>query len=251
MSMPQPVSRERFTLRQVAFFGRTMAEYLEMLALDSDNLRGLSILDVASGPGSFVAESLAAGLDVTGCDPLYDGDPAAITLQGKADIDACREQIRRSPGSLVYGDIDAFYRAKYAALDRFSVDYRHRRSEGRYLAGALPSLPFSDRSFDLVVTANFLMVYAPLADGGMHDGDEFGLDFHLQSVAELARVTRSELRIPGMHTWTQPPVRHPYCKPLEDRLEQLGFKTELVASDYDDGCATGDHACNQVLVARR
>lgn len=249
--MPQPASPDRFKLRSVAFFGRTMAEYLQMLALDPDRLRGLSVLDVASGPGSFVAESLAAGIDVTGCDPLYDGDPETITSQGKADIDACREQIRRNPGSLVYEDIEAFYREKYAALDRFSTDYRQRRSEGRYVAGALPSLPFSDRSFDIAVTANFLMVYAPLGDGGMHDGHEFGLNFHLRSVEELARVTRGELRIPGMHTWTQPPERHPYCQPMMDRLESLGFRAELVASDYDDGSAARKHACNHVLVARR
>lgn len=250
MSTPHSASPDRFKLRSVAFFGRTMAEYLEMLALDPDRLRDLSILDVASGPGSFVAESLAAGLDVTGCDPLYGGDPETITAQGKADIDACREQVRRNPASLVYEDVEAFYRAKYDALDRFSADYRQRRGKGRYVAGSLPSLPFPDRSFDLVVTANFLMVYAPLADGGMHDGDEFGLSFHLQSVEELARVTRAELRIPAMHTWTQPPVRHPYCEPMMDRLEKLGFRTELVASDYDDGCAASGHAFNHVLVAR-
>jgi len=252
MSTPKPAaSPERFKLRTVAFFGRTMAEYLQMLVLDPDGLRGQSILDVASGPGSFVAESLAAGLNVTGCDPLYAGDPDTICLQGKADIDACREQIRRNPGSLVYEDVDAFYRAKYAALDRFAADYRKRRGDGRYVAGALPSLPFSDRSFDLVVTANFLMVYAPLADGGMHDGHEFDLRFHLRSAEELARVTRGELRIPGMHTWTQPPSRHPYCTPMMDRLDELGFKTELVASEYDDGCGAGDHACNHVLLAKR
>ena len=222
-----------------------------MLALAPDQLRGLSILDVASGPGSFVSESLRAGLDVTGCDPLYGGDPETITAQGQADIDACREQIRRNPGSLVYGDIEAFYRAKHAALDRFSADFKERRGEGRYVAGALPELPFSDRSFDLVVTANFLMVYAPLVDGGMHDGNEFGLSFHLQSVEELARVTRGELRIPGMHTWTQPPARHPYCQPMMDRLASLGFRPELVASVYDDGCTAKDHSFNHVLVARR
>ncbi|MEI8227749.1 MAG: hypothetical protein WCH77_05735 [Planctomycetota bacterium] len=244
-------SPSRFRLPTVAFFGRTMPEYLEMLALDTDRLRGLSILDVASGPGSFVAESLAMGLDVIGCDPLYGSDPGTIVAQGKADIDACREQIRRNPDALVYGDIEAFYRDKYAALERFAVDFASRRNEDRYVAGALPLQPFADRSFDLVVTANFLMVYAPLADGGMHDGEDFDLGFHLSAVDELARVTRGELRISGMHTWKQPPTRHPYCHPMMNRLEEIGFRTELVASRYDDGCSAVDQSCNHVLVARR
>ena len=49
------------------------------------------------------------------------------------------------------------------------------------------------------------MIYAPLADGGMHDGNEFGLEFHRGAFHELARVARHELRVPGMETWTQPP----------------------------------------------
>jgi hypothetical protein len=128
-------SSARFQLPSVAFFGRTMAEYLQMLAIDQGRLHGCSILDIASGPGSFVAESLALGLDVTGCDPLYSGDPETITLQGKADIDACREQIRRNPGVLLYADIDEFYRDKYTALERFAADFTNRRDEGRYVAG--------------------------------------------------------------------------------------------------------------------
>ncbi len=225
-----------------------------MLALDLDELRGKRILDVASGPGSFVAEALALGLDATGCDPMYAQDAATIAAQGRADVDACRDQIRKNPGTLAYRDIDAFYSEKYAALEKFAADFRRRGGESRYVAGALPVLPFEDQSFDLVLSANFLMVYAPLADGGMHDGDDFGLDFHLLAFQELARVTRGELRIPGMHTWTQPPKVHPYCKPVMERLERLRFAVELLPSDYDDGCQAGDReggVLNHVLVARR
>ncbi len=254
MSQGEQASKDRFKLRSVAFFGRTLAEYLEMFALDLDELRGRRILDVASGPGSFVAEALAVGLDVTGCDPIYAQDTAMITAQGKRDIDACREQIRRNPGVLVYEDIEKFYAEKYSALERFAADFRHRSGESRYLAGALPVLPFEDGSFDLVLSANFLMVYAPLADGGMHDGDGFGLAFHSRAFRELARVTRRELRVPGMHTWSQPPKQHPYCEPLMAELEALGFAVELVPSHYDDGCQAGDREgkpVNGVLVARR
>lgn len=50
-------------------------------------------------------------------------------------------------------------------------------------SGALPELPFEDRAFDLTLTGNFLLVYAPLADGGMHDGAECGLGFAVGLVA--------------------------------------------------------------------
>jgi len=236
----QSAAEGRFKLPSVAFFGRTLAEYLQMFALGLEELRDQKILDVASGPGSFVAEALAMGLDATGCDPMYAQDAATIAAQGKRDIDACREQIRRNPGVLVYRDIDEFYAEKYRALEKFAADFRRRSGESRYVAGALPGLPFEDRAFDTVLTGNFLLVYAPLADGGMHDGCEFGLEFHRHAFRELARVTRSELRVAGMHTWTQPPKPHPYCGPLVAELAGLGFVVELVPSDYDDGCQAGD-----------
>jgi len=254
VSQSQPASQDRFKLRSVAFFGRTLAEYLQMFALEIDELRGRKILDVASGPGSFVAEALALGLDATGCDPMYAQDAATIAAQGKRDIDSCREQIRRNPGVLAYRDIEKFYGEKYAALERFAADFRHRSGETRYIAGALPELPFADGAFDLVLSANFLMVYAPLAEGGMHDGEEFDLEFHRQAFRELARVTRSELRVPGIHTWTQPPKAHPYCGPLVAELEKLGFASELAPTDYDDGCQAGGRDGGQVdgvLVARK
>lgn len=250
MSSP-PSPPDRFKLRSVAFFGRTLAEYLQMFALNLDELRGRKILDVASGPGSFVAEALALDLDVTGCDPMYAHDAATIAAQGKRDIDACREQISKNPGVLMYDDIDRFYAEKYRALERFTADFRQRGSEHRYVAGALPELPFEDGAFDVVLSANFLMIYAPLADGGMHDGDEFGLDFHQRAFRELARVARQELRVPGMHTWTLPPQPHPYCEPVMAELDSLGFEVELISSDYDDGCQGRGGCANQALIARR
>lgn len=251
----------RFKLRQVAFFGRTLAEYLQMFAIEVGDLRGRTILDVASGPGSFVAEAAALGLDATGCDPMYARDPDTIAAQGRNDIDACREQIRTNPGVLVYRDIERFYREKYLALERFAADFRRGSGEGRYVAGALPALPFEDRAFDLVLSGNFLMVYAPLVHGGMHDGEEFNLEFHERAFRELARVTRQEFRVTGMHTWEQPPKPHPYCGPVVAMLEGLGFSVALVPSDYDDGCRAEDRGeragdrqgplMHRVLVARR
>lgn len=246
-----PSHPDRFKLRSVAFFGRTLAEYLQMFALSLDHLRGQKILDVASGPGSFVAEALALDLDVTGCDPMYAHDAATIAARGQHDIDVCREQIRNNPGILVYDDIDRFYAEKYRALERFTADFRQRSGERRYVAGALPELSFENGAFDVVLSANFLMIYAPLADGGMHDGNEFGLEFHRRAFRELARVARRELRVPGMHTWTLPPQPHPYCEPVMAELDGLGFEVELIASDYDDGCQGRGGCANQALIARR
>ena len=54
----------------VAFFGRTLAEYLEMFAISADELRAGTTLDCPSGPDSFVAEACALGCAVSGIDPI-------------------------------------------------------------------------------------------------------------------------------------------------------------------------------------
>lgn len=67
MSQVEPVAQDRFTIRQVAFFGRKPAEHLEMSPPDVAELRGLKILDAPSGPGIFSTETPARGPNVIGC----------------------------------------------------------------------------------------------------------------------------------------------------------------------------------------
>lgn len=49
----------------------------------------------------------------------------------------------------------------------------------------LPSLPFKDEAFDMVVSAHFLFMYA----------DRLDYEFHLTALNELLRVTKEEIRI--------------------------------------------------------
>ncbi|GGJ07179.1 hypothetical protein GCM10010885_15420 [Alicyclobacillus cellulosilyticus] len=60
-----------------------------------------------------------------------------------------------------------------------------RQHGSRYVAAALPELPFSDGAFDLTLSAHFLFMYA----------DRLDHTFHRQALAELMRVTRHQIRI--------------------------------------------------------
>ena len=87
-------------LPYVAFFGRTLAEYLDMFCISLDQLREGSTLDCPSGPDSFVAEACAAGCDAVGgaphsgqaaggaagraWQPRHPGNPAAAAAAGAA-----------------------------------------------------------------------------------------------------------------------------------------------------------------------
>jgi hypothetical protein len=145
-----------FHLPAVAFFGRTLEEYLAMFAIAPDDLARGRVLDCPSGPDSFVAEACALGFDATGCDPMYALPPDELAERGRANVEACLAAIDAQRDTLVFAEFERFRDAKRDALERFPADYRAHHGDGRYRAASLPALPFADRSFDLVLAANFL-----------------------------------------------------------------------------------------------
>jgi hypothetical protein len=232
-------------LPHVAFFGRTLAEYLEMFAISLDELRDGTTLDCPSGPDSFVAEACALGCEVSGVDPMYAYEPDALATRARRNLDASFVHIDAQRERLTFRDYDSFKRAKYEALDAFLRDYAEHRM--RYLAASLPALPIADRSFDRVLAANFLFSYANTEFGGLYEGREFDLEFHLASVEEISRITRREIRLVPMGSFDPPPRPHSYRDPVSEHLERLGWATSLVPSSYQSGLA----GFSDVLVARR
>ena len=237
---------DALTLNYVSFFGRTFAECLEMYSLEEENLRGLRILDCPSGPDSFVAESIVRGLNVVGVDPLFSLPPEELFNRAQRNIADTLAKIKSS-SSAKLRDIEKWCGDKSIALERFSADFVEGRAAGRYVEASLPdALPFAERSFDLVLSANFLMVYAPVAHGGILEGADFDEAFHVRAVSELARVTAHELRLSPTHAMSSPLREHPYLPAICATLVKLGFGVKIVASTYDCGFGT-----SSTLVATR
>ncbi|QLH43354.1 MAG: hypothetical protein HWD59_11995 [Coxiellaceae bacterium] len=65
----------------------------------------------------------------------------------------------------------------------FIADYPVGQQEGRYLAGSLPTLPFTERDFELALCAYLLFANSRLS-----------LAFHLAAIKEMCRVAE-EVRI--------------------------------------------------------
>jgi len=225
-----------FSVPEVAFFGRTFSEYLQMFALDEADLRGRSILDCPCGPAAFVANACARGLSVVGCDPLFELDSDELHARATANINDVFARLSVATDSLTFRDPVKFRQDKFDALDAFIADYRKARHT-RYIYAALPTLPFADGAFDVVLSANFLFCYSGIKNGGLLEDDRFDLPFHLRSVTELARVTRGEIRMAPTHAMQMPPSQHPYLAAAMAHLQSLGFSTEIRPSPYDDGFA--------------
>jgi len=164
---------------------RSFPEYRAMFDLSDADLRG-SILDCPGGGSDFTAQARARGADAIAVDPAY-AIPApqlgahvlAETDRGSAHTAAGHDRYRWD----FYGD-PAGHRAMRARSARgFARDLAAHPE--RYVAGALPSLPFPDGRFDLVLSSHFLFTYADRLDAG----------FHLAALQEMRRVCTGEVRV--------------------------------------------------------
>ena len=214
-------------LEQVVPWGRCAWEYAAMFALTPQD-RDKRLLDCAGGPSSFTAELSAQGWSVTACDPLYQFSAAQIRRQiaatsprmaalTEASTDRFRWDVYGSPQQVVHLRLDT--------MQRFLDDYPAGCARGRYVVGALPSLPFHAQSFDLALCSHLLFTYS----------EQFTAAFHVASLLELARVAR-EVRIFPLVTAFLGDISPHLTEVLEDlQAHGCAVKVRPVAYEFQKG----------------
>ncbi len=173
-------------LEQVVPWGRSIAEYVGMFRLGEQDLAG-RILGCGDGPASFNADMHRRGRHVVSCDPIYAFQPEQVHDRIEATYQTVLEQTRRHRENYIWDaipSVEELGRVRMASMREFLLDYRTGRHEGRYVAAALPHLPFVDRSFALSLCSHLLFLYT----------EHLNEDLHVRSVLELGRVSR-EVRI--------------------------------------------------------
>jgi hypothetical protein len=173
-------------LNEVVPWGRSFAEYRQMFALEDADLR-LKVLGCADGPASFNAEFTGCGGVVQSVDPLYRLSTEEIRDRISATYKQVLDETRRKMNNFVWTTIrsvEELGRVRMEAMRTFLADYSSERRNERYIAAALPVLPFEDRSFDLALCSHFLFLYS----------EQLSEEFHLQAIREMCRVA-NEVRI--------------------------------------------------------
>jgi len=173
-------------LDQVVPWGRNASEYRRMFDLSHADLKR-RILGCGDGPASFNAELTATGHDVTSIDPVYAFAGAEIRARVDATYATIIDQVKARPERYVwreFADPDALGAVRLAAMEHFLVDYDAGKAAGRYVEGSLPSLLFTDGSFDVALCSHLLFLYTEQLDAA----------FHVAAVQELLRVAH-EVRI--------------------------------------------------------
>jgi SAM-dependent methyltransferase len=214
---------------------RSFAEYEAVFGLSAADLAG-RVLDCPGGGSSATAGLRARGADAVAVDPAYAVplDELAARLAGEL---ARGEAWTRSRADAYvwdwFGDVDVHTRSRRESARLFVAD--RRAHPERYVAAALPSLPFDDGAFDLVLSSHLLFTYADRLDRAAH----------LAALREMARVCRGEVRVYPLLDSTGARLDG-LVDALVGDLAAVGLRADLRPTRYEF-----QRGARQLLVVRR
>ncbi len=201
---------------------RSFAEYVAFFDLDAQALPA-RILDCSAGASSFVAEAHARGTDAVAVDPVYALAPEALADRAKAGVPSGNSMIDANSDRFVFDWYQTPQRRaeiRRAALVTFQE--HHHTYPDRYIAAALPELPFANAAFDLALCSHLLFTWATQLDE----------QWHLAALVELCRVAEEVRVFPLVLQGTGEPVE--FLSNLRTRLHnECGITTEVVAVPYE------------------
>lgn len=207
-----------------------------MFDLGESELSG-SILGVGDGPASFNMELAAQGYSVVSVDPIYQFTREEIARRVQEIAPVIAEQLTKHSANYVwreFSDVEHLVRSRLDAMDKFLGDFDDGKRSGRYVASALPQLPFLENSFDLAVCSHFLFLYDDMLD----------VPFHLSSVTTLCRVAKEVRIFPVMD---QKGAESKALRPVLDALASTGYDWELRKVSY---CFQSGADCMLVIYRR-
>lgn len=211
-----------FTLDKVVPWGRNFDEYVGMFALTPLDFRR-RILGCGDGPAAFNAVVNRTGGGVVSVDPLYEFSVDQIRGRIDAVFDYMLAETERNKEEFVWehvNSVEELGRTRREAMDEFLADYELGVKEFRYVAGALPSLPFMDQTFELALCSHFLFLYS----------EQYNLAFHVQSIKELCRIAE-EVRIFPLMELGARKSRH--LEAIITWLAREGLPAEIVPVKYE------------------
>lgn len=209
-------------LENVVPWGRSLSEYTEMFGL-SDSMQSLSILGCGDGPASFNSEATKRGWNVVSADPIYRFTKPELISRIEAVRQNVMREVRKTPDNYIWETIqspDELEAIRMNAMHAFLDDYETDTQHNRYVEASLPSLPFTDKQFDVALCSHFLFLYST----------QFNEADHLASIKELIRVAK-EIRIyPLVSVENNEPS--PHLEKVIMEVKTMGLEAELVSVPY-------------------
>lgn len=178
------MSKEEFYEQMgVAMTCRSFKEYEEMFMLEEYLLKKGKILDVASGGSSFVAELTKKEYDAIAADPLYRLSAEEMNTFGSKEIEIATQKLEKVEHLYdwdTYESLDLHNKIRFDSFQQFIDSYKQDVKKEKYIPASLPSLPFKEDTFSLILCNHFLFLYQ----------EQFDYTFHLEAIKEMIRVTQ-------------------------------------------------------------
>ncbi|GAA1178326.1 SAM-dependent methyltransferase [Kitasatospora gansuensis] len=218
---------------------RPLDEYCGLFGLTRAALAALPgpVLDCPGGAAGLTAEARELGVTVIATDPAYAAPLPELTALARAGRDSMATHLAAAPDRYLpsrHLRPERYLRSWDRARRLFAADSAARPE--RYVAAALPRLPFADGSFALTLSAYLLFAYPEL----------FPPERQLAGLLELVRVTApgGEVRVYPLHDGASRPC--PHLPRLRSGLGERQVSSELVRF-----ARPGDGRTRRVLVLRR
>ncbi len=215
-----------FTLDKVVPWGRSYEEYVALFGLTESDLR-LRLLGCGDGPAGFNAELTRRGGRVTSIDPIYAFGTEEIRSRIAETYHPVMEQMHANQGDYVWttiASVENLGEVRMGAMKTFLADFDAGKRQHRYVAAALPTLPFKDRKFDIALSSHFLFLYSA----------QLSAEFHVRALAEMLRVAREARVFPLLEL---DGGRSPHLPVVTEHFAEQGISVEVrqVAYEFQRG----------------
>lgn len=211
-----------FRLADVVPWGRSFDEYRRMFMLSDADLGG-RILGCGDGPSSFNAEAKRRGTRAFSVDPIYRCTVEDIRARIQVTTQEVVQQTRRNVDQFVWDTIrsvEELQDLRLRSMATFLNDFNSDERSGRYVAGALPNLPFGSGQFDLALCSHFLFLYSP----------HLSAEFHYSSIIDLIRVAAQVRIFPLVALEGRPSPHLPF---VVEKLVAAGHSVNIETVPYE------------------
>lgn len=208
-------------MRELVLWGHHVDEYKEMFDLKERDFSA-RLLEYGCGPSAINAELHESTHHVISCDPLFSLDKSTLFTKVSLIFEDMIERVKQEKERFDfkrYGTLDALIVKRREGLDAFFSDYEQGRVEGRYIPAHDYQLPLADFSFDFALSSHYLFA----------DLEDQDVDFHLNIIRELARVSKEVRIFPLIDGHGQP---SPYLGPVLLGLQESNFGVEVREVKY-------------------
>ncbi|SCG86346.1 SAM-dependent methyltransferase [Methanobacterium congolense] len=203
-------------------WGRSFQEYVNMFNLTFDDL-DKSILSCGDGPASFNSTMKKSGKTVVSIDPLYNLNRRTIEKKIEETYETVMGQTKYNEDKFVWStvkDVEELGNIRMTSMREFLSDYETGKIENRYITAELPYLPFENNQFELALSSHFLFLYT----------ENLSLDFHMNSIDEMLRVSEEVRIFPLLDMNAVPSIHLPY---VVESLTKKGCKVEKIGVNYE------------------